>query len=93
MSSRYAYEYAYASHSVNYMRLMLSSYQDICEDTGIATNILAERLQALTRRGIIKNNLLFISLPQKDALFIRYCLRLWHGATHGMQPKTAPPSI
>ncbi|MGJ8562798.1 MAG: winged helix-turn-helix transcriptional regulator [Alphaproteobacteria bacterium] len=32
----------------------LNSYQDICDDTGIATNILAERLERLSETGIIK---------------------------------------
>lgn len=43
----------------------LNSYQDICEDTGIATNILAERLQALTRRGIIKKQSSVYKLTSK----------------------------
>lgn len=32
----------------------LNSYQDIYNDTGIATNILAERLQVLSEKGVIK---------------------------------------
>lgn len=32
----------------------LNSYQDICDDTGIATNILAERLERLCERSILE---------------------------------------
>ena len=34
----------------------LNSYQDICDDTGIATNILAERLERLCAQEIVEKN-------------------------------------
>jgi len=57
----------------------LNSYQDIYNDTGIATNILAERLVELSEKGIIKKqNSVYRLTPKGRAIYpILLALMVW----------------
>lgn len=67
----------------------LNSYQDICDDTGVATNILAERLVELINNGIIKKQSSVYKLTAKGRAIYPILLALiswgdkWHATEDG----------
>jgi len=69
----------------------LNSYQDICDDTGIATNILAERLQALTRKGIIKKQSSIYKLTSKGRAIYPILLALMEWGDKWYATEEGPP--
>ncbi|MEP3890306.1 MAG: helix-turn-helix domain-containing protein [Hellea sp.] len=71
----------------------LNSYQDICDDTGIATNILAERLERLCEKSILEKRGSVYKLQPKghDIYPILIALMQW-GDKWYASPK-GPPLI
>lgn len=69
----------------------IKSYQNICDDTGIATNILAERLSELIEKDVIKKQAAEYKLtPKGQALYpILLALMEWGDKWHPI--KAGPP--
>lgn len=69
----------------------LNSYQDICDDTGIATNILAERLERLCERAVLEKKGSEYKLQPKgrDIYPILIALMQWGDKWYG-SPKGPP---
>lgn len=69
----------------------LNSYQDICDDTGMATNILAERLQILAKKGIIKKNRSVYKLTPKGLAIYPILLALMEWGDKYYATEEGPP--
>ena len=69
----------------------LNSYQDICNDTGIATNILAERLQYLSQKDVIKKHSSVYKLTPKGRAIYPILLALMTWGDKWYADENGPP--